>query len=206
MNAVKNSNASSTAKPGLARGVTKDTLTAKAKVFVEMGSGEWQAVGRPCDATNGENRTKEFGAWLAYFDGLGMPTRWFEGREAITVPARWPHLFDAEREVQTDYSAAGTWTARMEMERRAEVERPELTPDQRSKVLARIRSRWWPTGKASGPTPQDALSEPQGSPVKGLDIDALVKAHDRDLAEYKARQRAERLAQMNANITNERNG
>lgn len=198
MNAAKNSNASSRPSPGLARGVTKDNLTAKAKAVVELGSGEWISVGKPCEATNGENRMREFGAWVAYFEGLGLPTRWFEGREAITVPARWPHMFDAEREVQVDYNAAGIWMNRIEMERRAELERPELTPEQRQNVLARLKARWWPTGKAPAPTPKEHLSEPQGSPVSGLDVEALVRAHDKDLAAHRARQ-------MEA-ATNERNG
>jgi len=198
MNAVKNSNASSPHKPGLARGVTKDNLTAKAKAVVEMGSGEWQSVGKPCDATNGENRMREFGAWIAYFQHLGMPTRWMEGREAITVPARWPHMFDAEREVQTDYAAAGHWLARVEMERRAELEQPELSTEQKRAVLSRIKARWWPNGKATGPTPSDALSEPQGSPVAGIDVEALVRAHDKDLAAYRARKSEAAM--------NERNG
>jgi hypothetical protein len=147
MNGKQNSPASSDYRKGLARGVTKDNLTVKAKAFVEMGSGEWMSVGKASDLTNGESRMKEFGAWVAYFGHLGMFTRFFEERDNLTVPARWPHMFDAEREVQTDYDAAGAWLNRLEMERRLEAETKELTPEQKAKVIRGLKAKWWPSGK-----------------------------------------------------------
>lgn len=183
----KNSKSSSTARPGLARGVNKDNLTAKAKAFVEMGSGEWQSVGKPSELTNGENRMREFGAWVAYFKHLGMPTRWFEEREAITVPARWPHMFDAEREVQTDYAAAGVWLNQVEAERKLELETKELTPEQKQKVISKLKAKWWPTGKPPvQTTPKSHLADLP--PASGLDVQELVRNADKDLAEHLARQ------------------
>jgi hypothetical protein len=180
----KNSKASSTHKPGLARNVTKDTLTLKAKVFVEMGSGEWMSVGKPSDLTNGENRMREFGAWVEYFKTLGMPTRWYEERVNITVPARWPHMFDAEREVQTDYAAAGVWMDQVEMERKLELETTELTPEQKQKVVSKLKAKWWPSGKPPRQkTPEAHLADP---PSSDLDVRALVESAERDLAEHLA--------------------
>jgi hypothetical protein len=186
MNAGKNSNASSTHKPGLARNVTKDTLTLKAKVFVEMGSGEWVSVGKPSDLTNGEARVREFGAWIEYFKTLGMPTRWYEERVNITVPARWPHMFDAEREVQTDYAAAGVWMDQVEMERRLDLETTELTPEQKQKVVSKLKAKWWPNGKPPRQkTPEAHLAD---LPSSDLDVGALVESAERDLAEHLATQ------------------
>lgn len=181
----KNSKPFSTAKPGLARDVTKDNLILKAKAFVEIGSGEWVTVGKPTELTNGENRIKEFGAWIAYFQQLGLRTQWYEERVNITVPARWPHMFDADRDVQKDYAAAGVWVAQSEMERRLELETTELTPEQKQRVIARLRAKWWPDGKPpTQKTPDTHLTD---LPSSGLDVRALVESAERDLAEHQAR-------------------
>jgi len=180
---AKNGNGNSpsstgTSKPGLARAVTKDNLIAKAGAFTSFHDDEWVTVGKPCSLTNGEDRTREFGAWMAYFNHLGMSTGWFEKRETITVPARWPHMFDAEYEVQTDYAAAGVWVARLEMERRLEAETKELTPEQRAKVIRGLKAKWWPSGKppiepvarvrrqSPQPTPE---TPPNGTPLHNFE-------------------------------------
>jgi hypothetical protein len=118
-----------------------------------------------------------------------MPTRWYEERVNITVPARWPHMFDAEREVQTDYAAAGVWMDQVEMERKLDLETTELTPEQKQKVVSKLKAKWWPNGKPPRQkTPEAHLAD---LPSSDLDVRALVESAERDLAEHLARQSAE---------------
>lgn len=58
-----------------------------------------------CQGVRYEADPKRWGAWLAYFKRKGMKTAFFESRDFYTVPADWPHQFDADVSLSEDTEA-----------------------------------------------------------------------------------------------------
>ncbi len=52
---------------------------------------------------------RQFGAWRAYFKARRIPTHFMDRQgqagKPWTVPAEWPHEFDADASVQADHEA-----------------------------------------------------------------------------------------------------
>lgn len=83
-------------------GVTADNYTALAKAFAQANGGSTVCL---------QNRTehgvsipadpRRWGAWRAYLRSIGMPVRFMDAGGAlgriVSVPAAWPHQFDAKR-------------------------------------------------------------------------------------------------------------
>lgn len=71
---------------------------------------------------------KQFGAWYAYFKRKGIETKFMmeQGRKGNpwTVPAPWPHEFDADATVQEDYTAGQYFADKLENRKRKEAWRP----------------------------------------------------------------------------------
>lgn len=48
---------------------------------------------------------RQWGAWRAYFRRVKIPTRLMEAKKIYTVPAEWPHMFDAGASMADDFDA-----------------------------------------------------------------------------------------------------
>jgi hypothetical protein len=53
----------------------------------------------------------QWGAWLAYLKRIGYRTAFMQSRDFYTVPAEWPHLFDAEAQIGADHTAGEDYLA-----------------------------------------------------------------------------------------------
>lgn len=89
-------------------GVTKDNYGEKGSKFIELNGKKGFVISRH-GAQKGKDvfapTLKQWAAWRRYFVGKGIDVRWFDTRDYYTVPAEWPHLFDAEATVAGDYAA-----------------------------------------------------------------------------------------------------
>lgn len=94
----------------LVNGVTVDNFAAVGKAFIGAFGGSVIALKQGqylgCDHAS---LPRQWGAWRAYFKRKGIRTGLMDARAAegkpYTVPADWPHMFDAEASVADDYEA-----------------------------------------------------------------------------------------------------
>jgi len=97
-------------------GVTADNYPAKAKAFIlAHGNQGFVVANRPTATTHVSAVTlRQWGAWLSYFRSIGKKgyPELMERQGYFTVPAEWPHLFDADATVQGDNQAADGYEAR----------------------------------------------------------------------------------------------
>jgi hypothetical protein len=97
--------------PRLVQGVTAENYTALAKGFMEAGGGAVLALKET--GIDGETRyeatPRQWGSWRAYFKAKSIKTNFMDMQAKAgkpwTVPAPWPHEFDAEATVQADHEA-----------------------------------------------------------------------------------------------------
>lgn len=105
----------------LATGVTGENYGDKGHAFIVANAGKTavvlqrassrlrDAAGDPLALT--PERIRQWGAWLAYFGRIGYNTRFMRQRDFYTVPAAWPHEFDAEATMLGDYAAGDDYLA-----------------------------------------------------------------------------------------------
>lgn len=118
-------------------GVTAENYTALAKAFAQANGGSTvclqdrteHGVSIPADP-------RRWGAWRAYLRSIGMPVRFMDAGGAlgriVSVPAAWPHQFDAKR-IRAEDDIAG-----VKFEQGYRPERTDLADAARR--LAQVRS------------------------------------------------------------------
>src|SRR5689334_22501070 len=85
----------------LCTGVTARNYAAKAKAFMEIHGNtrtvicQRQSTYRDEEGNPFVVNLRAWGAWLAYYKRIGYNTALMMTRDIRTVPAPWPHLFDA---------------------------------------------------------------------------------------------------------------
>ena len=156
---AKSSSSTSSNRIGLVHGVTRENWPLIARQFIGanggfvlgLEAGEVQGVPIP-------QTPRQWGAWRAYFKKKGIPTTFMdakakataENRTSVnphcwTVPAEWPHMFDAEATVQEDHEA-GNWFMR-----NWRPPNPQMADAAQRAITAAASRRWQDTRNA---TPQ----------------------------------------------------
>lgn len=116
---AKSSSSTSSGRVGLVHGVTRDNWALIARQFIGVNGGYVLGLeAGECQGTPFEQAPRQWGAWRAYFKKKGIPTTFMdakakataENKQSVnphcwTVPAEWPHMFDAEATVQEDHEA-----------------------------------------------------------------------------------------------------
>ncbi len=104
----------------LVRNVTRETYAKLGKQFIASNDNTGFVIAlrkvRKGD-TNHPATVKQWGAWFAYFQSKGISTKFMETRDYYTVPAEWPHQFDADAPVSADYSVGEEFSRRHHKER-----------------------------------------------------------------------------------------
>jgi hypothetical protein len=169
----------------LASNVTRENYTSKASDFVKVaGEGfiialrEGKVQNLDYDAT-----PKQWGAWRAYFVARKINTAFMDKQgndgKPYTVPAEWPHLFDADATVQDDYAAGEYFISRRRPERQYNLD----TTIRRAVVSTKLGYDPVRKGRNDAQYAQD--EKPQGPSQEYLD--ALLASHDAGVAEIAAR-------------------
>lgn len=106
--AKRNSTPSTQSSMRLARDVTAETYAVKAKAFILANDNVGFVIAIQDTAKADAITARQWGAWLSYFKRLGIKgyPALMERLGYFTVPAEWPHLFDADATVQSDNAAA----------------------------------------------------------------------------------------------------
>ena len=89
----------------LAHDVTADNYAEKARGFIAANGGKgFVIVQWPTHKASLELKPtlSQWGAWRAYFQVKKINMGWFEHRAYYTVPAEWPHEFDAQATIASD--------------------------------------------------------------------------------------------------------
>lgn len=124
----------------LVHSVTRENYQEVGSAFIGMfGS----AIIALKDGTSGSEvwaaTPRQWGAWRAYFKTRGITTRFMDDRgrqgKSWTVPAPWPHEFDADATVQGDMQAADIFARRMQVET---VKYREISVDLRREQVGRL--------------------------------------------------------------------
>lgn len=103
----------------------------KATVIVRQNSAKTDEAGNRYEVSAGGLR--QWGAWRAYLKAKGFNTALMERRDYWTVPAPWPHMFDAEASIAADYVAGDTYLDARRAERNRQFDRSD---DLRKLVVA----------------------------------------------------------------------
>lgn len=159
----------------LAQNVTAENYLAKSKAFLAV-NGDGFLIGLRngiCQGVHFSSTPKQWGAWRAYFIARKIGVRFMDRRgktgECYTVPAEWPHLFDASSTVQEDYEIGEAFMANY---------RPENShyadAATRRAVVAGLRSRF-PRPDKRQATPNKHLAEPAKMVI---DMDFLMQSYD----------------------------
>lgn len=101
-------------------GITPENYHEIAKAFVVANGGTgFFIVRRDIDATTEFPPTpRQWGAWMGYFHSRRIPNQTFLQRGRGTVPAEWPHLFDADWQRGNDDQAADLFESKVGAEQR----------------------------------------------------------------------------------------
>jgi hypothetical protein len=99
--------------------VTSDNYLDIAKAFLSTYGGAVVAIkDGKMTAYEYSASPKQWGAWRAYFKARKLSVAFMDERgrdgKCITVPALWPHEFDADASVQDDYRAGEWFVSAME--------------------------------------------------------------------------------------------
>lgn len=165
-------------------GVTKENYSQLAITFMEMNGGSGFIVCRRECPIHGQSELGkatpgQWAAWRAYFARLGVPTRIMDSRDYYTVPAEWPHLFDAMATVGDDHEAARNFASHRDGNRSTAV-----LSTQARKAAVSNRLGYDPS-KRRGVWKPEPESE---SPLKYVDKDLLLECYETDKAANDARQ------------------
>lgn len=96
-------------------GVTAETYATKALAFMQANGGAGFVIcirQRQIGAETFPARPRQWAAWVSYFRRLGKRVWCAESQGHYTVPAEWPHEFDAAATMQGDYAAADAFEAK----------------------------------------------------------------------------------------------
>lgn len=98
---------------GLVRNITNENFEAMAASFAKLNDGVCYELGLDPWIREGLSRPAKIGQWMAWRDyriSKKLSVRFMDHQarrnKQWTVPAEWPHEFDAERTVQHDKSVA----------------------------------------------------------------------------------------------------
>ncbi|TXH51317.1 MAG: hypothetical protein E6Q97_18660 [Desulfurellales bacterium] len=88
--------------------ITAETYARRGSEFIAQ-AGKGFAISLYASRKAGQDlpaTPKQWGAWLAYFRSKGIPYAWMARQRVVTVPAEWPHQFDADATAEGDKEAA----------------------------------------------------------------------------------------------------
>jgi hypothetical protein len=129
----------------------------------------------------GKATPAQWAAWRAYFARLGVKLTLMDGRDYYTVPAEWPHLFDALATIGDDHAAQPVprreWSA-------------SVLSSEARKVAVVNRLGYDPTKKRGTWKPEPDTERP----LKYTDKDVLLECY----AEYEAGEKAKKAAKFSS--------
>lgn len=124
---------------------------------------------------------RQWGAWRAYLAARKIPIKFMDARgkdgKCWTVPAAWPHEFDADATVQDDQEAAN-WFMRNYRPERLDL----ASAAKRAATVAAMKSKMPPPHQYQRHEP--APEEPK---TTFIDKDKLLQDWEKDMAEHRAR-------------------
>lgn len=146
--------------------ITAENYAEKAKAFITLKGSSALVACRSgsCQGVRYEADLKRWGAWLSYFKWLKCKTHFMESREFYTVPADWPHQFDAGMTMEADVEAGEIYLG--------EVRRKIAKQFDTDRLIKGAAVKRWRTDKWKGPTPPEHIAM-EGEP-------ALPAHHDPD--------------------------
>lgn len=136
------------------RGITRETYSKLGSAYIAAGGG--YVIACKPKTVKGEELVatpQQWNAWRNYFFEKVIKNVGMEERGYYTVPAEWPHLFDAEWSMADDITQPMVVIER----RRVEI---ELTAEHKRDVIKRARNRF-PSEPKSQPTPKEHLEVPK---------------------------------------------
>ncbi len=103
------------------RGVDKENYATLGKAFIIANEGTGFFIVRDAIWATSEfpHTPREWGAWMEYLDSKRISRRVFYAKGQGTVPAQWPHQFDADWLPGNDEQAADIFEAKLARENRA---------------------------------------------------------------------------------------
>lgn len=166
------------------KGITAENYSELGKAFIGAHGHGFVIIRDKAWATHDYPHTpREWGAWMAYFKSRRIPTLVFDQKGKGTVPARWPHEFDA------------TWREEVD-ERSADVYEADVAQETQSLAVALdVGARKTFISNKLGYDPSRTrgvarhADEPE-KPPQFIDRDLLLECHDKDMAELKAKRAA----------------
>lgn len=171
-------------RPKPVTGLTLATFWTAAKVFAMAAGKGFVLIRDKAWATSEFPHTpREWGAWMAYFRARRLHTMVFERQGKATVPAQWPHLFDATWRKEVDDLAADRYMAELARETRVAV---GVIEGAARKNFIKGKLGYDPT-KTRGISRLDDGAE---TPPQFIDKDALFADYDKDIADLKAKRAA----------------
>lgn len=169
-------------------GVTAETFWQLGKAFMVAQGHGYALIRDNAWATSAMPVTVcEWGAWMGYFESKRIPKLVFERQGKGTVPARWPHLFDADWWALNDTCAADLYEAKIERENRSAA---SLVNSAARKTFVTNRLGYDPS-KVRGVA--RFADEPEKQP-RFIDKDLLLECYEHDMAALKAKEEARRRA------------
>ena len=163
------------------RGVSAESYPGMSLAFIRAAGRGFVIVGDALQATPSMPLTiREWGAWMAYFLAKRIPHAYVKSKGLASVPARWPHLFDADWRPGNDEHAADIFESKAARQTRA------LSDAHRDRMFVTNRLGYDPSRRRNI---SRAADEPE-RPPQFIDRDALFEAHDKDMAELKAKRAA----------------
>lgn len=168
-------------------GVTDETFWTLAKsFFAAAGTGFVLIRDAAWATTEFPHTPREWGAWLAYFDSKGIPHRVIDHLGKGTVPAQFPHLFDANWEKKYDDHAADQHVAKLRRETRVAT---GVVDAAARKTFITNRLGYDPAKR------RGVFNEPTEEQAPMLiDKDLLLECYDADMAALQAKKDAKERA------------
>ncbi|WP_162918503.1 hypothetical protein [Taklimakanibacter deserti] len=164
--------------------VTGEAFWSMGKAFMLAAGGGFVIIRDLAWATHEFPHTpREWGAWMAYFRAKGIRTVTFEQKGKGTVPAQWPHLFDANWQEKFDQHSADRYMAELARETR----NASGALDAAARKTFVTNKMGYDPAKRRGQFRAD--DEVEREPTL-IDKDALMASYDKDMAELMARRAA----------------
>lgn len=165
------------------RGINAENYFAMGKAFIGAQEKGFVIIRDQAWATHEFGHTpREWGAWMSYFRSRRIKAVVFEKQGKGTVPARWPHLFDADWHPDNDEQAADMFETTLAGETR-DAERALSAEGRKAAVTNRLG---YDPAKRRGVYEPEVLIE---KPLQFIDKDLLFACHAEDMAAHEARKK-----------------
>lgn len=163
------------------KGITAENYYPLAKAFIGA-QGHGFVIVRDLEWATHEfaHSPREWGAWMAYFAAKKLPRLTIERKGIGTVPAQWPHIFDADWKAAADTHGADRYVAGLAKETRVA---SGVVDAAARKTFITNRLGYDPAKR------RGTFNEPAGEEQAPMliDKDLLLECYDADMAALQAR-------------------